>query len=132
MLIDKLLEFHHPLLLDQIKPRVQRLALPLSEDAGKALDKLKGFRDLSISLTESSEILFLPIETLFFLKGDPVRHLQSSRRTFCLSLIRMNQQFRLGFDRLEFACLAFEVSPGSDKATNRRSPTCISATCISR
>ncbi len=83
----KTVQFSHSLLFDHREPRVQLLALPLAQHGGEVLDELICFRNLLVSLTETSEIGFLPLEALLFLKRDPMSHLQSGWGTLFLPFI---------------------------------------------
>lgn len=123
----KALQFSHSLLFDQLEPGVQLLTLPLAKHRGEVLDELIRFRNLPVSLTETDQISFLPVEALVLSKGDPMSHLQSGRRTLFLPFIGMDQKFRLGFDRLKTARLAFERPPGGNKATYSGSSPSISS-----
>ncbi len=130
--LGKTLQFSHSLLFDELEPGVQLLPLPLTKHGGEVLDKLIRVQNLLVSLTQTREIVLLPIKPLLFLKRDPMRNLQSSGGTLFLPFIGMDQQFRLGLDRLELVSLAFEGPPGSDKATPADLPPVYPAAFISR
>src|SRR5205807_5837694 len=76
------LQFSHSLLFDSFEPGVQLLALPLTQHGCEALDEVIRFCDFLVSLTETTEVIPLPLQALLFLKRDPMSHLQSGGGTF--------------------------------------------------
>src|SRR5437879_12176158 len=99
--LGKTLQFGHSLLLDAHQPLVESFALSLAQHGGELLDQLRGFTDLPISVTKSGEVGFLPIESLFFLKRDPMGHLQGCWRPIFLPLASIDRRSMLGSNLLE-------------------------------
>jgi len=73
----KVFEFLRPLFLDFLEPGIQAFSSSLPQHAGKVGDEVICLLDFLISLTQLSQILLLPVETLFLFKGDPMGHLRS-------------------------------------------------------
>jgi hypothetical protein len=79
--LSKVLEFCYSVCFDRIEPGIQALSLSLPQHAGKVSDEVTRLLDLSISFTQLDQVLLLPIETLLFLKDDPMSHLRGCWRT---------------------------------------------------
>src|SRR6516165_5590576 len=90
------------------------------------LDQFLGRTKLRIGFAQASQIVFLPLQTLLFLKGDPMGHLQSGGRPLFLPFIGIDPSLGCRRNLFETASLPFEGTPGGDKAPNGGSGACIS------
>ena len=77
--LSKILEFSYALYFDPLKPGIQALSLSFPQHAGKVGDEFMSLLDLLISFTQLGQVLLLPVQTLLFLKGNPMGHEASLR-----------------------------------------------------
>ena len=66
-------EFSNSLLVNLLEPPIKAVTLSLSQHRRTFLDQFIGLTDLLIGLTQLGQILLLPLQTLLFLKGNPMR-----------------------------------------------------------
>ena len=58
--------------INPLKPGIQAFSGSLAQHGGKVSHEVIDLLDLLIRLTQLSQLLFLPVQALFFFEGDPM------------------------------------------------------------